>query len=499
MKAHTEAGSPPEMKRFFQFLVSILTILMLASACTPEYPFVLQVPSGESTPTLDFEITPYPTRPAYNPGELVDYIAQTGDTLPALAVHFNTTVEEIMAANPIIPADATTMPPGMPMKIPIYYRPLWGSSYQIIPDSLFINGPAQVNFKSSAFVDGTDGWLKKYTAYVSGQTRSGAEIVDLVALNYSLSPRLLLALLDYQAGALSNPKQPKDEFLLGLKEKDREPLYLQLLDAANLLNNGYYTWRSGTLTELELEDGSLERPDPWQNAATVGLQVYFSTIYTKPYYLHATSPDGLAATYARLFGDPWLNVNPHLPGSLHQPDFRLPFLPDKYWAYTGGPHSPWGEGDPLAALDFAPPSVEHGCALSDEWVVAVADGLIARSETGIVVLDLDMDGDERTGWAVFYLHLREDGRAPLGTRVKAGDPIGHPSCERGSSTGTHVHLARKYNGEWMLAQGVVGFNLEGWLAFCGSVPYEGTLERGGTRIRACVCADARSQLRSDRP
>ena len=248
------------MKRPYQLLISILTILMLVSGCTPDYPFILQVPAEEGTPTPDFEITPYPTRPPYGPGELVDYIAQTGDTLPVLAVHFNTTVEEILAANPIVPVDATTMPPGMPMKIPIYYRPLWGSSYQIIPDSLFINGPAQVDFNTTAFVRGTAGWLKNYKAYVSGQTRSGAEIVDLVALNYSLSPRLLLALLEYQAGALSDPQEPKDEYLLGLKKKDREMLYLQLLDAANLLNNGYYVWRSGELTELELEDGSLERP-----------------------------------------------------------------------------------------------------------------------------------------------------------------------------------------------------------------------------------------------
>jgi len=61
--------------------------------------------------------TPFPTRPPYEPGELVDYIAQTGDTLPALAMRFNTRVEEILAANEFIPADATTMPPGMPKKI----------------------------------------------------------------------------------------------------------------------------------------------------------------------------------------------------------------------------------------------------------------------------------------------------------------------------------------------------------------------------------------------
>ncbi|MBN2258538.1 MAG: hypothetical protein JW704_12100, partial [Anaerolineaceae bacterium] len=336
-------------------------------------------------------------------------------------------------------------------------------------------------------------------AYVSGQTRSGAEIVDYVAINYSISPRLLLALLDYQTGALRDHQMPVDEYLLGFKDKDRVTLYLQLLKAATFLNNGYYDWRGGNLTELELEDGSLERPDPWQNAATVALQYYYAIVYAKPYYQVAISPDGLADTYAALFGDPWLNIKPHIPGSLRQPDFRLPFLPGKQWAYTGGPHTGWGVGSPFAALDFAPPSVLKGCAPSNEWVVAVADGIIARSETGIVVLDLDMDGDERTGWTVFYMHVGTDGRIPYGTRIESGDAIGHPSCERGVSTGTHIHIARKYNGEWMLADGVLGFNLEGWISKNGYAAYSGTLEKNGVIIRACECADARSQISSSRP
>ena len=82
-----------------------------------------------------------PTRPLYQPGELVDYVAQTGDTLPALAAHFNTTEAEIRESNPILPKRVTTLPPGLPMKIPIYYQSLWGNPFQIIPDSIFINGP----------------------------------------------------------------------------------------------------------------------------------------------------------------------------------------------------------------------------------------------------------------------------------------------------------------------------------------------------------------------
>jgi len=110
------------------------------------------------TPVLSSPV-PVPTRPIYAPGELVDYIAQTGDTLPALAARFNTSVEEILEANSFIPASATTMPPGMPMKIPIYYMPFWGTPYQIIPDCFFVNGPAMRSFSSSQFVAGQPGWL----------------------------------------------------------------------------------------------------------------------------------------------------------------------------------------------------------------------------------------------------------------------------------------------------------------------------------------------------
>ena len=125
--------------------------------------------------------------------------------------------------------------------------------------------------------------------------------------------------------------------------------------------------------------------------------------------------------------------------------------------------------------------------------------MVARSETGMVVLDLDGDGDERTGWDVFYLHIGSDGRVPAGVHLKQGDPIGHPSCEGGESTGTHVHLARKYNGEWMPASGTLGFNLEGWVANSSGEAYKGYLQRYGSTITACECSNQASFIQSGTP
>jgi LasA protease len=496
-----------QILKFFKHklpLIVLIIIMLPLSGCLAELPTAeppYATPTPEPTPTLPLP-TPMATRPIFQPGELVDYTAQSGDTLKALAARFNTSVDEILHANPIIPADATTMPPGMPMRIPIYYRPLWGSPYQIIPDGLFPNGPAQRGFDTTAFVDQQPGWLKNYTHFAGGQNRRGGALIDLVAMNYSVSPRLLLAIIEYQSGALSNPEPPgpADRYPLGKKDYRSEGLYRQTVWAADLLNQGYYKWRIGRLLDFDLLDGRQERPDPWQNAATVAIQHYFSRIMNGEAYTRAISSVGLAETYRALFGDPWEYTEIFIPGSLQQPPMQLPFQRGAAWAFTGGPHNAWGDEEmPLAALDFAPPSLVGGCTPSSEWSTAVADGVIARNGPAIAVLDLDGDGDERTGWTVFYLHLEPGTIAPVGKKLKAGDPIGRPSCEGGRSTGTHVHIARKFNGEWILAEGILAFNLEGWVAYNGAAPYQGSLRRHGQTVNACVCSNKESQITSIGP
>lgn len=485
--------------RYHTRLLTFLLVVFL-TGCLPT-PRSMDL-SGNflQTSTPSPSTTQLPTRPLYSPGELVDYNAQEGDNLPALAKHFNTTVPEIRTANPIIPIDATTMPPGMPMKIPIYYQSLWGTQFHILPDSLFVNGPADVGFDSTTFVDSQPGWLKYYVAAAGGVEKRGGEMVDYVATNFSISPRLLLAIIDMQSGALSVPatQVPDDPYPLGNASRDKRGLYAQLLWEVNVLNNGYYGWRIGRLSSFDHNDGRMERPDPWQNAATVAIQYYFSKVLDRASYEKATNAAGLLKTYQDLFNtDPWKSPSINIPGSLAQPALRFPFLPGKTWAFTGGPHTGWGDGDPFAAVDFAPPAVKGGCIPTEEWATAAADGVISRSGSAIVVLDLDGDGDERTGWVIFYLHLATNGLIAAGTHVKAGDPLGHPSCEGGKATGTHVHIARKYNGEWIPADGTLAFDLEGWTAHNGAAVYKGTLTKFTRTVIACDCSNQESLVHSE--
>ena len=171
---------------------------------------------------------------------------------------------------------------------------------------------------------------------------------------------------------------------------------------------------------------------------------------------------GFLSVFTSIFGNVWDTADPRgigLNADLEVPVITLPFTPGERWALTGGPHPVWSTGTPWGALDFAPPSSETGCARSDRWVRAATDGVVTRVGVGVVIVDADSDFNEQTGWVYLYLHVATAEKVPVGTVLHAGDPIGHPSCEGGNATGSHLHLARKYNGEWISAAGPLPFNL----------------------------------------
>jgi hypothetical protein len=89
-------------------------------------------------------------------------------------------------------------------------------------------------------------------------------------------------------------------------------------------------------------------------------------------------------------------------------------------------------------------------------------------------------------------------RVPAGTKVKTGDRLGHPSCEGGESTGTHVHIARKYNGEWILADSPLPFELQGWIVHNGAEPYQGSLVRFSQTVIASDQSEGKSLISWER-
>ena len=141
-----------------------------------------------------------------------------------------------------------------------------------------------------------------------------------------------------------------------------------------------------------------------------------------------------------------------------------------------------------------PDAVDIGCLTSERWVTAISDGLVLRSKNGEVVVDLDRDGHEQTGWTILYMHVAAEGRVAAGTTIKAGDRIGHPSCEGGVSNATHVHLARRYNGEWIPAGGVIPFVLDGWKVTGEATEYDGRLAKDNQVKVACECREEKNSV-----
>jgi LasA protease len=455
-------------------------------------------PAESTAPEHTPEATQNPA-PVSNAPHL--YYTQAGDTLPVVAIRFGVQDSEIYSPEPI--PETALMHPNQLLIIP---DRLVNTTVpeKLIPDSEVVYSPSGIDFDIEAYVQEAGGYISTYYDWLGSTGRtSGAAIIQRIATENSINPRLLLALLEYQSGWIFG--QPdnllKTDYPMGKIDLRQKGLFNQLSWAVNQLSIGYYGWREGHLTEIRFSDGFTARLAPVLNSGSVALQYYFAQIYDTPGWVHAVDiNEGFAALYERMYGNPWIraiSVEPLYPPDLVQPDIILPFLIGQTWSFSGGPHGAWERDGARAALDFAPGSTEPGCIESNSWVVAATSGLVVRTGTGIIVVDLDGDGFEQTGWVILYLHVINQ-TVQVGDWVEKTDLLGHPSCEGGIATGTHLHIARKYNGEWIAADGPLAFNIGGWIAKAGEQPYQGWLVKGDEVVNASVVGDYSSRITRER-
>ena len=442
-----------------------------------------------STPTPDAgRVLPTPRQGAET------YTVQAGDSLGMIAERYGISLKTLMEANKITDPNVLTV--GMALNVPAPKPGNEGTAFKVIPDSELVYGPAGVHFDIAKFIDGQNGYLETYEQDVNGIKLAGNEIVWIVARNYSVNPRLLLALLEYQSGWVTNPSPYNTSYPMGLADEAHSGLYRQLTWAANTLNQGYYRWKANAVSTWVLNDGTVIPVDPTINAGTAALQYFFAQFDDRPTWEKDVSGTGLLLSYYVFFGNPFDRaIEPLISPSVKQPSLQLPFSKGETWYFTGGPHGGWDVGSAWAALDFAPPGDNGSCLASSLWVTAMANGLVLRYSNGGLVQDLDNDGYEQTGWVILYMHIAEDGHEREGEYLYAGDHVGHPSCEGGIANATHLHIARKYNGEWIAADGPLPFNLDGWVSSGGDgKEYDGFLTRGSQTIEAMDSASALNEI-----
>lgn len=429
------------------------------------------------TPVTNCQMQPEPGKQLY--------CTQSGDRLDAIARRFRVNTTQIQGSVGLEPN--AILPVNTPLGLP---TPTFSTPYNqpALPDNAIIYGPDSVSADIVTYAQNAGGYLSQYKQYLYDGWHSGPEIVALVAVETSTNPRLLLSLVEYQSNWLFGHPADADLDLspLNYEAVGVEGLYSELQVAARELSRGYYGWREGTLQTLTFRDKHTADISPQLNVGSVAVQNLFAGLYDEGnFYNKLYGPDGFLAFHAGMFGDPWAraaSAGTLMPANIIQPELSLPFPLGETWALTSGPHITWQYGTPRGAIDFAPLDDLPGCIISPNWAVAAAPGLVVRSQRGAVAIDLDGDGNEGTGWVLLYMHLTPEGRAGVSTWLSQDDYVGHPSCEGGVSTGTHLHIARKYNGEWISAEGPLPLVLDGWQAVARPGNYAGLLIKDGQQV-----------------
>ncbi|MGE5138033.1 MAG: LysM peptidoglycan-binding domain-containing protein [Rudaea sp.] len=437
----------------------------------------------QPAPTQVEEETPEPT-PTTGPA-FADYKVMRGDTLGIIADRYDANIDDIMQMNGM--SNPNSLQIGQVLRIPVLVERV-GPADKIIPDSELVYGTAYAHFDVNAFAQKYGGYLVGYTERVEGIVLTGPQIIQLVAERFSVGPRVLLTMLEMQGGWVTSSGfgQQQIDYPMGHIEPIRSGLYKQSFWMANALNAGYYGVVTGQRPTMQFKDRRRARFAPGVNPGTAAIQNALAADSTWESWQNLIGSGGFSATYRKLFGDPFAAAeDPVVPKGVQQPTMRLPFPDGHLWYLTGGPHAGWVDGSAWAALDFTPKDQAGSCWTSADWAIAAAPGKVLQTEKGRVVVNLSGSDFQGTGWTLLYMHMAAEDRVEIGTVLKTGDHVGHPSCEGGAAETSHLHFARLYNGQWIPAgDKKMPMLLSGWVTQAAQQEYDGKLVRGTQVIEA---------------
>ncbi|MBE0362827.1 LasA protease [Pseudoalteromonas ulvae UL12] len=269
----------------------------------------------------------------------------------------------------------------------------------------------------------------------------------------SISPKLLLALIELQSELISEPDTEKlTSPLQGLSGK--QGFDQQVEDVALQLSARFYAFEQ-MLTQQSTQRITSNTP---ATLALVSLlnqdNNHANKSAAEPHNQHTMSD--LLSRYSVLFDgeslliDPLKSQQPVNTSQAVEPaanfSISLPW-PSGYAWYSGGAHSNTGSGYPYSSLDFNNGS--GGWGSSTPWVQASHGGTVTRySSCNIRVT-------HPNGYATSYYHM-DSLQYNSGDVVPAGAWLGRYAsnysqalCEGGQSSGPHIHWSLLYNGRFV--------------------------------------------------
>jgi hypothetical protein len=341
----------------------------------------------------------------------------------------------------------------------------------LVSDSQFVWGPSQASFDISDYLQSRDSDLAPF-----------ANEIELWARYSSVSPRVLLAVLEMRYGLVSGSLDdtPQDEITSGIEGT--------AMDLSLAFYEHLYTFGSrrppdqalpASAPALSLESGEVAQIPLESSSGSYAIAAVLASGADGVAWAAQMSPEsstGFPGVFADMFPDAnplatTYAINPPSP----PPDdlLQFPFPLGATW-YISGAHS-WNGGDfppPYSSLDMFLP----GGTCEDppkSFSVAAADGIGYHPYDYQCWYEID-HGD---GWTTSYYHLSGVIDGGDVNRNQSVGRIDCRTCAGGFATGPHVHFSLKYNGAYLDLEGV---KLSGWTVHVGDEPYDsGYLERDG--------------------
>jgi len=347
-----------------------------------------------------------------------------------------------------------------------------GYSARWIEDAAFVYGPDLLTFDVRQYLAGAAPHLVQY-----------AEVISHWSGYYSISPKLLLTILELRSGAISKGPNPDSLANPSAGLVPGADFETQVRNLLNALFDHFYAYRR---LAQPSGDGAI-------NAATFALLNLFRGTAAPAAFAVSVDPlrGDFLTTFSRLFpdtrGEVLTPADAHA-NAIPPPDLlQLPWKNGTSW-YFGGVHTTTGQnnGSPMSSLDFASGGQSWGDDTSGDFVVA------AHAGTVTVFSSCNVRVTSPTGWATNYYHLSNVAVAN-GSQVQANqtlavyaNSLNQALCNGGSSSGPHVHFSLLNNGAFSALDGVA---LSGYVVHPGRFSYDADpnymwLEKNGTRYFA---------------
>ncbi|MET1079959.1 MAG: pre-peptidase C-terminal domain-containing protein [Pseudomonas sp.] len=265
--------------------------------------------------------------------------------------------------------------------------------------------------------------LKQYLHDHAPHLEDQSEVLSHWAGYSSISPKVLLALIELQSSGVSNASRYAQQQPFGPLSAPA-PFAEQVQEVATRLASTYY------------RDRELKRQAPDSRAL---LELLPNTI----------SATNFTATYRRLFPQDTLPRATRLTAAALPPAdlLQLPFPAGEAW-YFGGSHTNTGSGTfPQASLDLNNGG-GWGSDTRNKWVVAAAEGRAVRhSSCSVEVI-------HPGGWSTTYYHL-DNVQIQTNQQVVKNQRLANYAgnrnqalCNGGHSTGPHQHFSLKREGSF---------------------------------------------------